>query len=97
MTYSVTRKPGLPDGYSMQDMSDDYAVMIREEFGHPFDVIGVSTGGSIAQHLAADHPDLVRRLVIHSSAYTLSDTGKDVLTFLKEGAVEMSKKVEIGK
>jgi len=26
---------------------------------------------AIAQHFAADHPDLVRRLVIHSSAYTL--------------------------
>ena len=78
--YIVTRKPGLPDGYSLQDMSDDYAVMIREEFGHPVDVIGVSTGGSIAQHFAADHPDLVRRLVIHSSAYTLSDTGKAVQT-----------------
>ena len=36
--YIVTRKPGLPDGYSMQNMSDDYATMIREEFGHPVDV-----------------------------------------------------------
>jgi pimeloyl-ACP methyl ester carboxylesterase len=40
------------------------------------DVLGVSTGGSIAQHFAADHPDLVRRLVIHSSAHTLSDEAK---------------------
>jgi pimeloyl-ACP methyl ester carboxylesterase len=39
-------------------------------------VIGVSTGGSIAQHFAADHPDLVRKLVIHSSAYTLSEAAK---------------------
>jgi len=38
--------------------------------------LGVSTGGSIVQHFAADHPDLVRRLVIHSSAYTLSDDAK---------------------
>jgi pimeloyl-ACP methyl ester carboxylesterase len=74
--YIVIRKPGLPDGYSLKDMADDYAVMIREEFGGPVDVIGVSTGGSIAQHFAADHPDLVRRLVIHSSAYTLSDVSK---------------------
>lgn len=70
-TYVVTRKPGLPDGYSMQDMADDYAAMIRKEFGEPVDVIGTSTGGSIAQHFAADHPDLVRRLVLHASAYTL--------------------------
>lgn len=76
--YIVTRKPGLPPGYSLQDMADDYAVMIREEFGGPVDVIGTSTGGSIAQHFAADHPDLVRRLVIHSSAYTLSEDAKQI-------------------
>ena len=35
-TYLVTRRPGLPAGCSMKDMSDDYAVMIREEFeGRP--------------------------------------------------------------
>jgi pimeloyl-ACP methyl ester carboxylesterase len=77
-TYIVNRKPGLPDGYSMQNMADDYAKMIRDEFRGPVDVIGVSTGGSIAQHFAADHPDLVRRLVIHSSAYTLNDEAKSV-------------------
>ena len=76
--YIVTRKQGLSDGYSMQNMADDYAAMIREEFGGPVDVIGVSTGGSIAQHFAADHPDLVRRLVIHSSAFTLKDEAKSV-------------------
>ena len=77
-TYAVTRKPGLPDGYSMKDMADDYAAMIREEFGGAVDVIGTSTGGTIAQHFAADHPDLVRRLVLYSSAYTLGDAAKEV-------------------
>jgi len=74
--FIVTRKPGLPDGYSMQQMSDDYAMMVKEEFGGPVDVIGLSTGGSIAQHFGADHADLVRQLVIHSSAHTLSDEAK---------------------
>jgi pimeloyl-ACP methyl ester carboxylesterase len=74
--YLVNRRPGLPSGYSMKEMADDYAVMIREEFGAPVDVIGISTGGSIAQHFAADHPDLVRRLVLHSNAHTLSDAAK---------------------
>lgn len=75
--YIVTRKPGLPRGYSMQNMADDYAEMIREEFGGPVDVIGISTGGSIVQHFAADHPDLVRRLIIHSSAYVLRDATRE--------------------
>jgi pimeloyl-ACP methyl ester carboxylesterase len=74
--YSVLRRPGLPHGYTLKDMADDYATTIRAQFGGPVDVIGVSTGGSIVHHFAADHPDLVRRLVIHSSAYTLSDEAK---------------------
>jgi pimeloyl-ACP methyl ester carboxylesterase len=74
--FSVVRKPGLPQGYTLRDMADDYAAMLREEFGGPVDVIGISTGGSIVQPLAADNPDVVRRLVIHSSAHRLSDPAK---------------------
>lgn len=77
-TYVVPRKPGLPAGYTMQDMADDYAAMIKEELGGPVDVLGTSTGGSIAQYFAADHPDLVRRLVLHGSAYTLGDAAREV-------------------
>ena len=76
--YSVLRKPGMPHGYTLRDMAGDYAAMIREEFGGPVDVIGISTGGSIVQQFAADHPDLARRLVIHSSAHTLCAAGKAV-------------------
>jgi pimeloyl-ACP methyl ester carboxylesterase len=74
--YSVLNRPGLPRGYTLGDMADDYAEMIRTEFGGPVDLLGVSTGGFIAQHFAADHPDLVRRLIIHSSAHKLSDEAK---------------------
>src|SRR5579872_2853535 len=75
-TWIVLRKPHLSEGYTLRDMSDDYAVAIRAEFGQAVDLIGLSTGGSIAQHFAADHSDLVRRLVLHSSAYTLSEAGR---------------------
>ena len=80
----VPRKPGLPKGYTLQNMADDYAALIREEFATPVDVIGVSTGGSIAQHFAADHPDLVHRLVIHSSAHTLNDEAKKMQLHVAE-------------
>ena len=76
--YIVSRKAGLPDGYAMKDMADDYAAMIEDELGGSVDVIGVSTGGAIAQHFAADHAHLVRRLVLHASAYTLNDAAKEV-------------------
>jgi pimeloyl-ACP methyl ester carboxylesterase len=57
--FSVVRKPGLPQGYTLTDMTTDYAAMIRAEFGGPVDVIGISTGGAIVQPLAADPSDLV--------------------------------------
>ena len=87
--YSVLRKPNLPQQYSLDDMADDYAVMIREEFGKPVDIIGISTGGSVALHFALLHPDLVRRLVLHSSAHTLNDKAKqlqlDIAQFAQAG------------
>ena len=76
--YSVLRKPHPPQGYTLGDMANDYAVMIRTEFGEPVAILGISTGGSIALHFAAEHPDLVRRLVIHSSAHTLNPTAKQL-------------------
>jgi pimeloyl-ACP methyl ester carboxylesterase len=76
--YFVSRRPGLPPGYSLKDMSDDYAVMIKNELGGVVDVIGVSTGGAIAQHFAIDHPDLVRRLVLAMTGFRLTEQGKEL-------------------
>ena len=76
--YLVGRKPNVSEDYSFTDMADDYARMIRREFKKPVDVMGVSTGGQIAQYLAADHPDVVRKLVIFSSAFRLSERGIEI-------------------
>lgn len=86
--YVVVRKPHLPACCTLKDMADDYAAMIGEEFGGPVDVIGVSTGGSIVQHLAADHPEAVRRLVIHSSAYKLGNAAKKVQWQVRNLAIQ---------
>jgi pimeloyl-ACP methyl ester carboxylesterase len=77
--YFVSRRPGLPPGYSLKDMSDDYAVMIKNELGGAVDIIGVSTGGAIAQYFAIDHPDLVRRLVLAMTGCRQTDQGKELL------------------
>jgi pimeloyl-ACP methyl ester carboxylesterase len=76
--YIVNRRPGLAAGYSLSDMSDDYAVMIKNELGGVADIIGVSTGGSIAQHFAIDHPDLVRRLVLAMAGFRLTEEAKEL-------------------
>ena len=84
--YSVGRKPNLPQGYTTRDMANDYAEMIRNELDHPVDVLGLSTGGTIAQYFALDHPDLVRRLVLASTGYRLSETGKQLQLYVGEMA-----------
>ena len=76
--YVVLCKPGLPRDYTLREMAADYAAAVRDEFGAPVDVVGVSTGGSIVQEFAADYPDLVGRLVIYSAAYMLSEAGQGV-------------------
>jgi len=79
VVYMLGRKTELPEGYSTRDMAEDYAELIRNEFGGgPADVMGMSYGGLIAQHLAADHPELIRRLIIAVSVYRFSDEGNEV-------------------
>jgi pimeloyl-ACP methyl ester carboxylesterase len=63
---------------TISDLAEEYAVFIRTHFDMVVDVVGTSTGGSIALQLAADHPDLVRRLVLVSSGCRLSQTGREL-------------------
>jgi len=76
--FLIGRRPNLPEDYLMDKMADDYAQMIRREFKGPVDVMGISTGGQISHYLAADHPDTVRKLVIISAAYRLSERGVEM-------------------
>ncbi|WP_206796301.1 alpha/beta hydrolase [Amycolatopsis sp. MtRt-6] len=61
---------------TIAELAREHAAALRWWFGRPVDVVGVSTGGSIALQLAADHPDVVRRLVVVSAAYRLGDFGR---------------------
>jgi pimeloyl-ACP methyl ester carboxylesterase len=73
------RRAGLPAGMSMAEMAAEHRDAIRAGFdSHPVDLVGSSTGGSIAQQLAADHPDAVRRLVLVSTACRLGPYGRMV-------------------
>lgn len=67
--FDVNRRPGLAPGTTIKDMSDSYAEAIEGEFSGPVDVLGLSTGGSIAQRFTVDHAILVRRLVLLVSGY----------------------------
>lgn len=65
------RRSNLPRAISFAEIATEHADAIRSTFGGRADVIGVSTGGSIAQQLAADHPDTVQRLVLASTGCRL--------------------------
>jgi pimeloyl-ACP methyl ester carboxylesterase len=76
--YAVNRKPGLPAGATIADLAGHYAEAIARQFPGPVLVHGISTGGSIAQQFAIDHPQLVRRLVLAATACRLSSHGRAV-------------------
>lgn len=65
------RRSNMPAGFTMEDIAAEYSDAIESEFGGPVDVLGVSTGGSIAQQMAAEYPETVRRLVLVSTAARL--------------------------
>ena len=60
---------------TMAEIAAEHADAIRA-LGGRVDVMGTSTGGSIAQQLAADHPDVVGRLFLLSTACRLGPEGK---------------------
>lgn len=74
--YVVNRRRGLRAGESMADIAGHLAGAIEHDLGQPVFLDGTSTGGSVALQLAADRPDLVRRLVVIASAYRLGARGR---------------------
>jgi pimeloyl-ACP methyl ester carboxylesterase len=74
--FVFNRRPGLPRGMTMAEIAAEHAEALRAIGDGPVDVIGTSTGGSIAQQLAAEHPDVVARLVLVSTACRLGPLGK---------------------
>jgi pimeloyl-ACP methyl ester carboxylesterase len=58
----MLRRRAGPEQYTLSDMAEDTAVLIRELGIAPAHVVGASMGGMISQMLAAEHPEVVRSL-----------------------------------
>ncbi|MGK8521979.1 alpha/beta fold hydrolase [Nocardia asteroides] len=86
--FAVGRAPGMAEGITMAEIAAEHADALRGEFGEPVDVLGVSSGGSVALQLAADHPRAVRRLVVASSGYRLDPVAKEGQMRYAEAALQ---------
>jgi pimeloyl-ACP methyl ester carboxylesterase len=64
-----------PAGYCMDMIVSDMATILRDEIG-PASVAGISFGGFVATRLAADHPDLVKDLIVLVGAHRFSSNGR---------------------
>lgn len=62
--YMFSRKTILPLGYSTRDMAADLKQAMDILGIEKADLIGVSMGGMIAQHFAADYPERLGKLVL---------------------------------
>jgi pimeloyl-ACP methyl ester carboxylesterase len=60
----------------MAALAAEHAEALREASDEPVDLLGASTGGSIAQQLAAEHHNVVRRLALVSTACRLGPYAK---------------------
>ncbi|HEX6034069.1 MAG TPA: alpha/beta hydrolase [Anaerolineales bacterium] len=85
--YLMSRRPNMPKGYTAQDMSNDFAEMVRRDIGGPVHIMGMSSGGSSAMHFAVDHPDLVNKLVLAMTAHQLNENGKQVAAIWRDLAL----------
>ena len=84
--YLFDRRPVVREGITVRDMASDIAAAMDILGVTNADVFGVSQGGMIAQYLAIDRPDLVRKLVL---AVTLSQNN-DTVTQVVSSWIEMA-------
>lgn len=68
--------PATEGAYSMDDLADDAAELIRAQGAGPVHFVGLSMGGMTAQALAARHPELVRSIVIANSAASYNEAAR---------------------
>ena len=77
--YVFSRKNKFTDGYSTKDMAKDLATVLHKLNITQAYIMGISQGGMIAQHLAIDYPNLVKKLVLAVTLCRPNDVSRNVL------------------
>jgi len=74
---------------TMEGMMEDVAAALPQLGIEQADVLGYSTGGIVALHLAVRHPEMLRKLVLMSVSYTLSGVHPGLMEGMGEMKPEM--------
>lgn len=77
--YLFDRRPEIPEGMTVREMAEDVAKAMDTLGIQNADVLGVSQGGMIAQYLAIDRPELVKKLVLAVTLSRNNDTVQSVI------------------
>ncbi|MBQ3904738.1 MAG: alpha/beta fold hydrolase [Eubacterium sp.] len=77
--YLFDRREDIPEKYSVSDMAADTAKAIKELGLSDICLFGVSQGGMIALIIAAEYPNLVKKLALGSSAAFVTEGSSAVL------------------
>ena len=90
--YLFDRRPAAEEGLTVRDMAADMAAAMDALGLAHADIWGVSQGGMIAQYLAIDRPDLVRKMVL---SVTLSRSNPTVRKVIG-GWIDMAQRGAMG-
>ena len=77
--YLFDRRPDVWEGITVRDLAADVAAAMDTLGLSDACVLGVSQGGMIAQYLAIERPDLVRKLVLAVTLCKSNDTVTDAI------------------
>ncbi|MBR3533481.1 MAG: alpha/beta hydrolase [Clostridiales bacterium] len=81
------RRADLPGSYSIFDMASDTAEAITALGLSDICLFGASQGGMIAMVIAMDHPDLVSRLILGSTA---AEVGSEIFDGVVSGWIKLA-------
>ena len=86
--YMFSRKNRMPEGYTIREMAEDQVLAMRElGIGGAY-LLGVSQGGMIAQYMAVDHPESVKKLILAVTAPNANPVVREAV----EGWIDMAKR-----
>ena len=78
-TYVFDRRSMVPESYSVYQMAEDTASVMLQMGLKDVCLFGASQGGMMALVIAIEHPELVSKLIIGSSAARVDEAGMGVL------------------